>query len=54
LGAAIFMPRLHMQVWQPCTERKLVKKYFLVVKLAQYFVCEVDIEGLLHTATKKF
>jgi len=31
-----------MQVWQPGTERKASKKYFLVVKLAQYFVCEED------------
>jgi len=36
------MPRLHMQVWQPETERKACKKYFLIVKLAQYFVCEVN------------
>jgi len=38
------MPRLHLQVWQLGTERKAWKKYFLVVKLAQYFVCEVDIK----------
>jgi len=42
------MPRLYIQVWQPGTERKaskkvkLLKKYFVVVKLAQYFVCKVD------------
>jgi len=33
-----------MQVWQPRTESKAFKNvaYFLVVKLAQYFVCEED------------
>jgi len=36
------MPRLHMQVWQPGTERKACKKVFLVVRLAQYFICKVD------------
>jgi len=38
----ISMPRLHMQVWQPGTERKAFKKYFLVVKLAHCFVCKVS------------
>jgi len=37
-----FMPRLLMQACQPHTERKACKKYFLVVKLTQYFVREVD------------
>jgi len=36
------MPRLHMQVWQPDTEREAYKKYFLVTKLARYFVYKVD------------
>jgi len=31
-----------MQVWQPGNERKACKKYFFVVKLAQYFDCEED------------
>jgi len=36
------MLRLHMQVWQPGTEQKTRIKYFLVVKLAQYLICEED------------
>jgi len=31
-----------LQVWQPGTERKASKKYFLIAMLTQYFVCEVD------------
>jgi len=36
------MPRLHMQFDNQVPKGKLLKKYFLVVNFAQYFVCEVD------------
>jgi len=47
------MPRLHMQVWQPGTEKKASKKDFVVVKLVQYFVRKVD-RMPVHTESKKF
>jgi len=50
------MPRLHMQVLQPGTERKActVSKYFCVVKVMQYLVYEGDIESLLKITSMKF
>jgi len=49
------MPRLYIQVDNQASNVNLVRKYFLVVKLAQYFVCEEDRKlASYDTASKKF
>jgi len=46
------MPRLHMQVLQPDTERKACIKVFCIVKVTRYIVYK-EVEILLKIADMK-